>query len=509
MSNKKWKILAEDYNVSLFPLFMFLKPFTHDIARICGKAINNFPFKLEKSKVSYLYEVNDWVRVNRLFVKKIFYNPNLIKKIRNSIESSADKLIKLSKFIFESDLTRKSNIQLWDYYKKFCDLNRKVYMWGLTILFLDYSDQTLFSDTLQDYLEKKVKKITDARSVAEYFSVLTTPLEKSFAKKEQADLFIIIGKIQNNRKIVNLFKKPISEIDANLPVVSPAINKMVNNHVEKFCWVPYVYEGPAMDKIYYLEVIKNLLSDKINVKVRIEKHKRKIKELIQKQKFYIKELGIDRNYQKMFKVAHEVTFIKPLRRDLQTKAYYYIEGLLREIGKRLNLTIRQIRFMLPEEVKKGLLTGSVYPKILNERYNLSICLMVGKNPQVLIGKKAHNFLKNVEIRKTQRSVKEINGTCACPGKVNGVVKIINTPKDMIKMKEGDVLVSLSTNPNLVPAIKKSAAIVTDEGGLTCHAAIVSRELNIPCVVGTQIATKVLRDGDLVNVDADHGRIRKL
>ena len=79
---------------------------------------------------------------------------------------------------------------------------------------------------------------------------------------------------------------------------------------------------------------------------------------------------------------------------------------------------------------------------------------------------------------------------------------------MSKMEYGDILVAWATNPAIVPAMKKAAAIVTNEGGLTCHAAIVSRELNIPCIVGTKIATEVLKDGDIVEVDADNGIVKK-
>ena len=77
------------------------------------------------------------------------------------------------------------------------------------------------------------------------------------------------------------------------------------------------------------------------------------------------------------------------------------------------------------------------------------------------------------------------------------------------MEKGDVLVSSMTRPELVPAMKKALAVVTDEGGMTCHAAIVSRELGIPCVVGTKIATKAFKDGDFVEVNANHGVVRKM
>lgn len=80
---------------------------------------------------------------------------------------------------------------------------------------------------------------------------------------------------------------------------------------------------------------------------------------------------------------------------------------------------------------------------------------------------------------------------------------------MSKLKKGDVLVSINTNPALMPAIKKSVAIVTNEGGVTCHATIIARELKKPCIIGTKIATQVLKDGDLVELDADSGVVRVL
>ena len=95
------------------------------------------------------------------------------------------------------------------------------------------------------------------------------------------------------------------------------------------------------------------------------------------------------------------------------------------------------------------------------------------------------------------------------GKTKGIVKIIYTKDDIKKVQKGDILVAEATVPDYVPAMRKASAIVTDLGGLTSHAAIVSRELGTPCIVGTKIATKVLKDGDLVEVDANKGAIKIL
>jgi len=100
----------------------------------------------------------------------------------------------------------------------------------------------------------------------------------------------------------------------------------------------------------------------------------------------------------------------------------------------------------------------------------------------------------------------LQGQGAAPGIASGNVVIIRDVRDIGKVKEGDILVTRMTNPDMVPAMRKVAAIITDEGGMTCHAAIVSRELGTPAVVGTKNATNLLNNGQLVTVDGEKGHI---
>ncbi len=102
----------------------------------------------------------------------------------------------------------------------------------------------------------------------------------------------------------------------------------------------------------------------------------------------------------------------------------------------------------------------------------------------------------------------LRGSGASPGVAVGKVKLIPTAKDIDKMEKGEILVTDMTSPDYVPAMKKAAAIVTNSGGATCHAAIVSRELGVPCIVGTKNATQVLHNGDLITVDAKMGVVYK-
>jgi len=98
----------------------------------------------------------------------------------------------------------------------------------------------------------------------------------------------------------------------------------------------------------------------------------------------------------------------------------------------------------------------------------------------------------------------LKGTVANQGAVRGVVFVIKKPADIAKFKSCMILVATMTNPAYVPAMMKAVGIITDIGGITCHAAIIARELGVPCLVGTKEATKKLKTGQTITLDAQKG-----
>lgn len=118
------------------------------------------------------------------------------------------------------------------------------------------------------------------------------------------------------------------------------------------------------------------------------------------------------------------------------------------------------------------------------------------------------FLKkyNVELPDAEKKLELENfkGNPASPGKIQGKVRFLYSKSDMLALQKGEIVVSPMTSSYFDPVLPKAAAIVTDEGGITCHAAIISRELGIPSIIGTKVATKTLNVGDLIEVDADKG-----
>ncbi len=151
--------------------------------------------------------------------------------------------------------------------------------------------------------------------------------------------------------------------------------------------------------------------------------------------------------------------------------------------------IAENHYGIPQDVEWGIVKGTIY--ILQSR------------PITTIGAKKEN--KSMSGQKSEAKIL-LKGQGAAPGIASGKVVVIRDVKDTGSVREGDILVTKMTNPDMVPAMRKVAAIITDEGGMTCHAAIVSRELGTPAIVGTRTATKVLTNGQLITVDGEKGLI---
>jgi len=103
-------------------------------------------------------------------------------------------------------------------------------------------------------------------------------------------------------------------------------------------------------------------------------------------------------------------------------------------------------------------------------------------------------------------MKRISGIGASSGKVKGKVWILKNEAEIENFPAGYILVAEYTNPSMVPALINAKAVITDKGGMICHTAIVSRELGIPCVVGTKCATRILKNNDEVEVDGEKGEV---
>lgn len=162
----------------------------------------------------------------------------------------------------------------------------------------------------------------------------------------------------------------------------------------------------------------------------------------------------------------------------------YVEKLA-EIGRRI-----EEHYGHPQDIEWAMEGGKLY--------------IVQSRPVTTLTREHKNEEAVIDFQKSAKLVLE--GLAASPGVASGPVKILKSVSELSQVKEGDILVAVMTNPDFVPAMRRAKAILTDEGGRTSHAAIVSRELGIPAVVGSKLATKMLKNGEIITVDGSTGKV---
>lgn len=210
-------------------------------------------------------------------------------------------------------------------------------------------------------------------------------------------------------------------------------------------------------------------------------------------------------------MAQFFVYIKDARDDYRRHGVYYALEFFKEIGRRMGIKPTDTSFLQASEVV-AFLSGKqkVSQQVINNRKKAFVLYLDKTNNLVcLSGKNIPLALKEFRLLDNEEKIEQLSGTVASKGNVRGKVAVVKGVKDLNKVKQGNILVAITTHPDYVPAMRRATGIVTDEGGTTSHAAIVSREFHIPCIVGTKQATKILRDEDTIELDCDRGIIKIL
>lgn len=261
---------------------------------------------------------------------------------------------------------------------------------------------------------------------------------------------------------------------------------------KKYFWIPANFVGEVWTPDDFVEKIKNF---EPAPKEKLAKPKVKISTEV---KYWTRCLG-------------EVAYLNEYRKAYFTKVNVMIRSVLDKIAKANGLGgWEEINLLTSREILDLTRGKSNYQKrLIRERQSKPIAFYNFDEKTII-------YLSAEEIKEFEKRFKpsgeglsEVSGTVGNRGVVRGIAKIILSPADFPKFKEGEVLIAKMTSTDFIPIMKRAAAFVTDEGGLACHAAIIAREYNKPCVIGTRLATSVFKDGDLVEVDANKGIVRKI
>ncbi len=349
--------------------------------------------------------------------------------------------------------------------------------------FMSFKGTVQMSDVLEKKMQEILKrKIRDGEERNNIFLLLSIPKEESLMIQEQKSI-LEIAKAKQEGKEINLLLK---------------------EHCKKFNWMACVmYAGEPYTEEHFREEIveatKNNCKEVIKKQEERKKQQKvKIEEAIKKlqlTKEEIEGLGQFRTW------IHLRTYIK----DMTSLGMLPTLKFLEEIAKRAQCSKEDLLYLTHKELLK--IFSNKRDMLLKE----SAERQKGWGFTLINNKEEYYNHKNLkQIEEAEEKIPSgIKGFAACKGVVKGKAIVVKSVEDLERIKQGDILITHMTTTNFVPILSKVAAIVTDEGGITCHAAIISREMNIPCIIGTKIATKAFKDGDIVEVDADTGIVRKI
>ncbi len=463
MENKEEWVLVVSYKTELLSEFIIHKGY-----QSIPKLLPNLPpFNNRMIIDNDIYiDTNETNKIQEKLAENLILNASEIYKV---IEKQSKKLIELAQGVC-INIKNLSNVELLKRLNKFfSEYQKSLGLIGIPTL-IDLE------------LEKKVKKYImqiKFKNIEQSLSNLAIPFKPIETSNEKLELFDIATKI-NSEKIAE--------------------------HYKKYGWIhSTLFLGEDYDEIKIKEEIK-LLSNAKEEKQEIIKEREKQFEEAEK---VIKQINSNegKNIARFFQKA---VYYRTARLEWINKACFIVKPLLKEIAKRLNLEFAQLIYMLPEEIEESLKNNSVNISLLEEiKQRREGYALISDNKNqclLLIGEKLDELKK--KFSRNHQGNTTIVGLATFNGKAKGIVKIVRDRSELNKINKGDILVTSLTTPDFIVAMKKASGIITDLGGITSHAAIVSRELNIPCVVGTKNATSVLKDGDLVEIN-ENGLIKIL
>ncbi|MFA4834174.1 MAG: PEP-utilizing enzyme [Patescibacteria group bacterium] len=452
----------------------------------------------QKGLGGYFYDDSGLKKTVEDLAGRALKNPAFLYNIFVRAYEKSRKLEIFSRKNFSSGLKKEK----YDGLLKFCrDYDRRFYdfySYGSCQSFLGYYEDNPIYRRMNEILKKKTK--TRPEKFADYLIILTNPPKSLETNKQEIAVLELAEKIKER----GLFSR--QEVLKKFRPELEALNK-------RFNYLSFDFTNKTNWNInHYLKLILEKTKSGLDIGKKIKELKNYERETEKNFRKVCQEIRLNRKEIKVFELVRNLGYYKWAREygfQKSTRNFYLV---LEEMGRRLGLNSLEAKYIFLDEWEKFWGRGKGLKKIAKARMKSSLILISPKKGvEILTGEKANRRFRKLSFAKERekRAGAEIKGMPARAGRAQGIVKIINSKKDLPKMAKGNILVSRATNPELISAMKKAAAIITDEGGITCHAAIVSRELGIPCVVGTKIATQVLGDGQLIEVDADRGIVRKL
>ncbi|MBI5227188.1 hypothetical protein HY988_01250 [Candidatus Micrarchaeota archaeon] len=411
----------------------------------------------------------------------LFVEPEKQQELAKEISSEASGLESMFSKFGQTNLSQVNDQKLLEFYE---ELHQKWISWfvpGGLVEPVGYMGEKLIMEFLSEVPQADKNN---------FFALLTTTTVESFSKRELFDLLKIA-----------VAKKEGKDVSSLLAA-----------HAKKYYWTHNNYfSTEILDENFFEKELDLALLKYPDPAGQIQKMKNELTETASKKADLIKKLNLSAYNKNLIHLLDYFAFYQDYRKEYTMRMLHYLDEILGEIGRRKNYSLKEMKYTLAREIPL-VLWGSFDKNLARERMKRCLFYFNSKTGKLEDGVGEWSIKKEKEIFHSlvhTDEVLEVSGMIANKGFVRGRAHVTMSVSEAKNLKAGEILITSMTTPDFVTAIKKAAAIVTNEGGILCHAAVISREFGIPCIVGTKLATKIFKTGDLLEVDGELGLVRKI
>lgn len=413
---------------------------------------------------------------------------NYFLDVSNHCYELIDDFLKFCRDVEQKDLSKTGDDELLSIFEEYVEKNTAMLPYRAVVFFLDH--------ILDERLQSKLEELDEV----DFHMDMVTPEKELPFLKERKNLLKIGKKLEEDEELVELFQNSkYEEIWQKLPREN---REMIQNHLTQFEWITTDrYAGEPLSREDVIENLTQVIGRSSESLGKIQNNREKKLKKLEKAK----EAGGE-ELEKLLEIAQEYAYFRTYRMDAIYEGDYRARNMFKEIAQRAGLEYEDLIYLTVPEIKESLRGKEASKHVIDSRKEEYIVYLVEDEISVLQGEEAEKHISEFEEenRTDWEEQAKIEGTVAQRGQVESEVRLVFEDADIEKVEEGDILVSPMTTPDMMVGIMDAEGIITDEGGMASHAAIVSRELGIPCVIGTETATSILQDGDRVRLDAENG-----
>ncbi|MBI4453969.1 hypothetical protein HY636_04975 [Candidatus Woesearchaeota archaeon] len=489
---------------------LYMPTHVFNTADVIGKGHNEIIFHIEDGKNTLYFSYDVIAEVGKHGLNKLKL-PEFVEKNVKEAEEKCKELWMYTEFIDAHQLKyMKTEEFLGHYNKLFIEIQKMFGYFNVSQPSISYA----IEEEIKHLMEKQ--KI-DGETQFNILTMMLKPDEITLLESEEKDLLKIALKIKDDRELVVFFSQEEEMVLRELFYSAKNIYDMLKAHQNKYDFLACSENFDVFDLKYYVKRLRDIVKRSEYEIYRQIAEKSPDKERMKKEREdIIKKYNLSKELVHIIDVARIYSHQRMMIRLFWSKGIHVWGKMLREFARRINISEVDIQYYTREEInnyfaKKENEKEKVSLTELEERKKPCIYAIFDRQKPILFKGEEAKLIYDKYLKDEINDKTILKGTIANKGIKVGKVKLLAHGENMVtqiyEMEKGDILVTGNTRPDMMLALEKASAVVTDEGGICSHAAIVSRELGIPCIIGTVRATKLFKDGDIIEVDANNGIVK--